>query len=124
MQHKSMQSFTELDAWKIGLEFVKEIYVLTKQFPKDELYGLTSQLRRSTVSVLANLAEGHGRFTYADKANKYTISRGECAESHALLLIAISLNYLTKDEATPTLLLNQRLGKMVSGLINAAKSHR
>ena len=84
-----MKSFTDLTAWTVGMELVKEIYALTEKFPSEERYGLTSQLRRAAVSVLSNIAEGFSRSSSADKAYKYMISRGECAETHALILVSI-----------------------------------
>ena len=59
-----MKSYTDLEAWKVALDLVVEIYRITKKLPKEERYGLTSQLRRSSTSILANIAEGFGRFTY------------------------------------------------------------
>ena len=118
-----MKTFTDLQAWQVGLELVKEIYRLTKKFPKEELYGLTSQMRRSSVSILANIAEGFGRFTYPDKANKYTIARGECSETEAFLLIAIALGFVSTAETQKAMERTQRVGRLVSGLITSCK-HR
>ncbi len=117
-----MKTFTELDVWKVGLELTKEIYRLTKKFPREELYGMSSQMRRAVTSILANIAEGCGRYTFADKAAKFVISRGECSEVEAFLHIAISLNFLTLQETMKALDLVQRTGKLVSGLIAATKN--
>jgi len=116
-----MQSFTELQVWQTGLILVKEIYTITKKFPREEIYGMTSQLRRSSTSILANLAEGSGRYTYADKAHKYTISRGECTETEAFLHISVALGFLSKTEITRALQLTHEVGKMISGLIASCK---
>jgi four helix bundle protein len=83
---------------------------------------MTSQLRRAAVSILANLAEGFGRYTYADKAHKFTISRGESTEIEALLLICIALKLATEKKTAKSLELTRRVGKMLSGLINASKN--
>lgn len=116
-----MSHFTDLTAWKVGLELVEEIYRLSKKFPKEEMFGLTSQIRRSSTSILANIAEGSGRFTFADKAARYTISRGECAETEAHLRIAIALHFLTSEEAQKGLSLIEREQKLLSGLITSCK---
>ena len=117
-----MKSFTELDAWKVGLDLVREIHILTGTFPSEERYELVKQIRRSSKSVLANLAEGFGRFTYPDKAAKYTIARGECSETQAFLFISIALNYLTQQDAQKAIELSDRTGRLISGLILSTKS--
>lgn len=89
-----MKSYRELEVWKVGIQLLKEIYSLTEDLPKHEQYGLTSQLRRASSSILANVAEGFGRFTYPDKANKYTIARGECSEVDAFVSILVELHSL------------------------------
>lgn len=118
-----MESYTDLDAWKVGMELVKEVYSLTKKFPKEELYGLMAQMKRSSTSILANIAEGFGRFTYPDKANKYTIARGECSETEAFLFIAVELKFVTNTEATGALELAKRERQVLSGLITSCRKH-
>lgn len=84
-----MKTYEDLHAYQVSMDLIEEIYILTSTFPKEELYGITSQLKRSSTSIAANIAEGFGRFTYADKAHKYTISRGESLEVVVFLKIAI-----------------------------------
>ncbi len=114
-----MQSFTDLEAWKIGMILTKEIYQLSKNFPHEERFGLTSQIRRASVGILANLAEGFGRNGSADKAYKYTIARGECFETRALLLLVIQLEFLSESQARGAIALTDHTGKLLSGLIKA-----
>lgn len=116
-----MDSYTQLEAWKVGLDLVAELYTLTKKFPKEELYGLTSQARRAATSILLNIAEGFGRYTYPDKTNKYTIARGECHETEAILLIAIRLEYLPSQETKKAFQLIEREQKLLSGLISSCR---
>ncbi|MCF7844917.1 MAG: four helix bundle protein [Kiritimatiellales bacterium] len=113
-----MESFTHLTAWQKGMDLSKEIYMLTKQFPKEELYGISSQLRRASVSIIANIAEGFSRRTCADKANRYTIARGECSEVHALILLCKELGYITSKQSNNAVDLANRTGKLLSGLIH------
>ncbi|MDB4978519.1 MAG: ribosomal protein [Candidatus Peribacteria bacterium] len=113
-----MESFTNLAAWKEGMKLVKEVYRLTGKFPKEEVYGLTSQMRRSSSSVLANFAEGFSRTSTPDKAYKYTIARGECSETKAFLLIAIELGFLEPEEAKVPIELTDHVGRLLSGLIS------
>lgn len=116
-----MNSYVDLEAWKVGLDLVGEIYRLVQNFPATEIYGMTSQLKKSSTSVLANFAEGNGRFTYADKANKYVIARGECSETEAFLRIAVRLGFLEQSAIHNALQLIERERKLLSGLIQSAK---
>lgn len=106
----------------MAMNLVEEIYRLTKNFPKEELFGLTSQLRRASVSIVANIAEGFCRHTYPDKANKYTIARGECGEVKALLLVTLRLGILEKQISAKAFALVESTGKLLSGLIRATKN--
>ncbi|MBI3331513.1 four helix bundle protein [Candidatus Peregrinibacteria bacterium] len=117
-----MKSFTELHAWQRGMDLVEEIYLITKKFHPDERFGLTAQIRKAANSVVANTAEGFGRSTSRDKANKYTIARGECTEVHAFVLIAIRLKFLPEQEASKAMSLSIETGKLLSGLIQKYSS--
>ena len=112
-----------MEVWKRGMELVVEIYLLTDKLPREEVYGLSSQLRRASVGILANLAEGFSRSSNPDKAYKYTISRGECSEVHALLLVCVRLQLLSEEEAKKALLLNAHTGKLRTGLIQKYSSN-
>jgi four helix bundle protein len=117
-----MNTYRDLDAWKVGLELVADVYLLTKKFPREELYGLTKQIRKASTSILLNIAEGFGRYTYADKANKYTISRGECNEVEACIFIAIRLKFISEQDSQKVLALAIREKKLLSGLISASRA--
>ena len=112
-----MASFTDLDAWKVGVELLKEVYVLAKRLPKHEQFELASQLRRASTGILINLAEGFGRSTSADKTHKYTISRGECTEVEAILLITVEVHYFTSQDIKKALDLSRKEGQLLSGLV-------
>lgn len=116
-----MQDFTDLQVWKTGMELVTEIYALTRKLPKEEIYGISSQLRRSSTSILANIAEGFGRFTFKDKAAKYTIARGECSEVEAFLLIIVAIGYVSEQDIRTARASVRHERKMLSGLIAACK---
>ncbi|MDZ7798860.1 MAG: four helix bundle protein [Patescibacteria group bacterium] len=87
-------AFFDLRIWQKAQKLAKEIYKITKLFSKDELFGLTNQLRRSAVSVAANIAESQGRYYYRDKIRVLYISRGEIYEIQSHLRITSSQNYL------------------------------
>jgi len=118
-----MESFENLIAWQSGMKLVKTVYTLTKQLPKEECYGLSSQLRRASTSILANLAEGYARKTPPDKASRYVIARGKCSETHALILICTELDYFSKDETRECIDLLHTTGKLLTGLIKAHSSN-
>ena len=89
-----MKVYTELDVWKESRVLVKDIYSITKSFPKEETYGLINQLRRCAVSIPSNIAEGCGRRTAADTIQFLHISRGSLYELETQLYIALDLNYI------------------------------
>lgn len=92
-----MTTYQNLDVWKKSMLLVKEIYVLLKDYPKEEMYALSSQTKRSAVSVPANLAEGIGRNYKKDTIQFLHISRGSLYELETLLCIAEMLSYITDD---------------------------
>jgi len=91
---QKIKSFTDLNAWKEGHKLVLTIYKITDQFPQKEIFGLTSQMRRSVVSVTSNIAEGFGRATNKDKVQFYTIAHGSLTELQNQLLIARDIGYI------------------------------
>jgi four helix bundle protein len=86
----------ELNIWKKGFELLMKIYAITATFPKEEKYGLTSQLRDAANSVIANIAEAQGRYYFADKVRVLYISRGECHETRSHLRVAMGLKFINK----------------------------
>jgi len=90
------KGFYDLNIWKKGYALLMEIYKITATFPKEEKYGLTAQLRDSGNSVIANIAEAHGRYYFADKARVLYMSRGECQETRSHLRVALGLSYIDK----------------------------
>jgi len=119
--HTPMKTYEDLYAWKYAMELIEEIYVLTSTFPSEERFGLTSQMRRAANSVAANIAEGFGRYTYADKAHKYVIARGECTEVDAHLLIAVRVGLCSAERIQHSRELANRSGKLISGLIQSTR---
>ncbi len=93
MKRKPAKDFQDLIVWQKSHCFVKSVYQLSSCFPKHELYGLTSQLRRAAVSVPANIAEGFKKRTKPDKARYYNIAQGSVEECRYYLILAQELNY-------------------------------
>ena len=110
-----------LEAWQRALKLVKTIYSATASFPKSELYGLTSQMRRAAVSIPSNIAEGSARNTTPEFLRFLYIARGSLAELETQLLIARDLGYL-KDAEAPKNELYQ-VTALLDGLIKSLKNH-
>jgi len=103
-----------LDAWKESMALVSHVYRVTRNFPKEEIYGLTSQIRRSAVSVPSNIAEGAARHGSKEFAQYLSVSMGSISELETQLLIAVELDYLDPD--SPIFELLERVSKLLSGL--------
>lgn len=112
---RSAQNFKDFRVWQQGQELVKVAYVFTRKFPKEEMYGLSSQLRRAAVSVPSNIAEGWGRNRTGYLNIGLCYSRGSIHEVESQLLNAIDLEYITKEEAVPVFDLIMRCS---AGLLN------
>ena len=112
----TIHSYRELVVWQKAMTLVELIYEATRQFPKEELYGLTNQIRRAAVSIPSNIAEGQARKSTAEFRNFLSIAQGSRAEVETQILIAIRLNYLQQTSATPILSLLEELSKMLATL--------
>ncbi len=89
--------FEKLDVWQNSIELAKQIYVLTESFPKEELYGLTSQIRRAVISVSSNIAEGSSKNSFKDQARFSEISFGSLLEVLNQIILARELAYITEE---------------------------
>ena len=112
-----MRNYRELVAWHVAFELAKRVYQTTGDFPKTEAFGLTSQLRRSAVSVASNIAEGAGRSTKRDFAQFVTIARGSLNELETQYLLAKELGFCDGDEEVDELIV--RLFGLINGLRNS-----
>lgn len=110
--------YKELDAWKVSMQLVKGIYLITKKYPKEELYDLTSQTRRAAVSISANIAEGIGRQYKKDTIHFLHIARGSGYELDTLLNIAVMTEIVEEKDIEEALLLVQKTVQLINGLIN------
>src|SRR3989338_5651134 len=114
-----MRDYKNIKAFQLSDELVVEIYKITKNFPKDEIYGLTSQLRRATVSIPANIAEGASRQHKKDYLNFLYVARGSLAEAEYLLHLANKLGYLDEKGFEDTVSYKQSVAKTLYGLIES-----
>ncbi len=108
-----MHNFKELTTWQKSRKFVKDIYILTKQFPKDELFVLTSQMRRAAISIPSNIAEGAGRDSDKDFSRFLDIANGSAFELESQIYIACDLEYYSEDQMNIYLEKIQELQKMI-----------
>lgn len=110
--------YNELEVWKESRILVQVVYEVTKNFPKEEIYGLTNQLRRSCTSVPSNIAEGCGRRTSADTVHFLHIARGSLYELETQLFLSLDQDYLDKVEFEKIKSQIELCKKLLNGFIN------
>ena len=116
-----IDNFYQLDAWKEAHKLVLLVYKETESFPKREKFGVIDQLRRAASSVTANIAEGFGRFHYADKIRFYFQARGSVKEVQNFILLTKDLGYLVEGTARRIWRQSQKSEKLINGLIRSTK---
>ena len=112
-----IQTYRDLDIWNAGIKLVKEIYKLTEKFPKEEMYGLSIQMRRSAVSIPSNVAEGFRRYHNKEYRQFLYITLGSCAELETQITIAKELKYIRDQEEAALLEKLDHICRMTSNLI-------
>jgi len=110
-----MQNYKELKVWAKVHEFTLKVYEVTKQFPQEEIYGMTSQLWRAASSIPANIAEGCGKFTSQDFARYLNIALGSANESEYFILLSKDLKFISLDDYT---IINQIINEIKAMLIS------
>jgi four helix bundle protein len=113
------QSYQDLIAWQKAMEFVMDIYRNTKNFPRDEVYGLAAQLGPSSVSIPANIAEGQARYSAVEFHNFLGRARGALVEVETEIILAQNLEFLTKEQGNKLLSKAAELRKILNGLAGA-----
>jgi four helix bundle protein len=111
-------SFEKLDVWQNSREFILDIYTITVKFPSNEVYGITSQIKRSSSSIATNIAEGTSRKTNKDKAHFLTISYSSAMETLNHLIICKDLDYLSEEDY---LICREKLEKICNQINNLKK---
>ena len=115
------KNYTDLIVWKKAMTLVTEIYRITRELPKDELFGLTSQLRRAAVSIPSNIAEGQGRLSKGEFRVFLGNARGSLSELETQVLIARNLDFIGEIEADRLLEMANEVGRTLNGLIASTK---
>ena len=117
-----IKNFTDLDVWKEAHKLTLLVYKETKTFPKDEMFGLVSQIRRAVVSIESCIAEGFARYHYKDRLNFYYDARGSVAEVESQAITAKDLKYLTELEFNEIFNQAEKVGVILSGLIRSTEN--
>ncbi|MEI8349058.1 MAG: four helix bundle protein [Candidatus Omnitrophota bacterium] len=118
---EKIKTFKDLRIWQKAMEIVKDIYQVTNSFPKEELYGLTSQMRRCAVSLASNIAEGFKRYHNKEYKQFLHIMLGSAAELETQLLISEELRYINKEETEKICEKLEHLSRMTTVLIRKLK---
>ena len=116
-----IRSFFNLDAWRESHSLVISVYIMTKLLPKEELFGLVSQMRRCAVSITSNIAEGFSRQSYKEKIQFYFMSLGSVTELQNQLFVTKDVGYINKEEFEKLYDQSIKVHKIINGLIKGAK---
>lgn len=111
-----MRPHEKLDVWKKSVDFTVEVYKITEKFPKDERFWLISQIRRASVSIAANIAEGAGRRSTKEFLNFLSMSQGSASEIETEFLIGFRLGYLSEETYRGSVMKLDEIGRMLTGL--------
>jgi four helix bundle protein len=114
---RTIKSFRDLNIWQKGIDLVKDIYKETQNFPRQEIYGLTNQIRRAAISIPSNIAEGHIRQHRAEFRQFLSVALGSLAELETQIVISRELNYISTEKSLNVIDQMGSLGKMIRGLI-------
>lgn len=119
---EKISSFTHLYAWQEGHKLVLLVYKLTRVFPKDELFGITNQMRRCAVSITSNIAEGFSRNSWKEKVQFYATSLGSVTELQNQLLILRDVGYISVKDFSVAAMQSVVVNKIINGLIKKSKT--
>lgn len=118
-----IKSYKELIVWQKSVQLVKEVYLLTDNFPKSEIYGITSQMRRASISIPSNIAEGYGRKSTKEYTQFYSISYGSALELETQIIISKELKLADSDKFLKAELLMKEILKMLNTMLSKMKSN-
>ncbi|MBU4478763.1 MAG: four helix bundle protein [Candidatus Omnitrophica bacterium] len=115
-------SYKDLEVWKKAIDLVKQIYIITRNFPKEEIYGLVNQMRRASVSIPSNIAEGKTRQYSNEYIQFLYIALGSCAELETQVIICNELRYIDEKTINPILEKLSEISKMLRSLIRSLRN--
>ncbi len=117
-KNNTIKSYHDLIVWQKSMAFVKEIYETTSSFPKEELFGLVSQMRRSAISIPRNIAEGYGRRSKGDYLHFLRVAMGSLFELQTQLRISFNLHYLNQDKIVSSYESSREVERILTALLN------
>jgi len=119
--NRKIRDFKDLSAWQVAHQLVLLIYKISRGFPKEELYGLTNQIRRAVISIVSNIAEGFNRRSYVEKARFYEIALGSVGEVQCQLEVAKDLGYIGSKDYQELIAVSIDVHKLINGLVKGAR---
>ncbi|MCX7643651.1 MAG: four helix bundle protein, partial [Armatimonadetes bacterium] len=122
MSIQAVRSYRDLEVWQVAMNVAEQCYHLTATFPKEELFGLTMQIRRSAASVAANIAEGYGRESRREYIQFLRIAQGSLKELETYLLLSMRVGVARENRVSPTLADCERISKMLHRLIRSLQT--
>jgi four helix bundle protein len=122
VEGEGIQSYRDLGVWQKAIALSVACYRFTASFPKEEMYGLTAQIRRASTSVAANIAEGHGREHTKSFIQFLRISQGSLKELETHLVLAEQIGFVTSDSVKPMFAATDELGRMLRALIRSSQA--
>nr|WP_313206284.1 four helix bundle protein [Rhizobium lusitanum] len=120
----AINSYQDLTVWQRAMDLAVECYALTKEFPKEEIYGLVSQIRRASVSIAANIAEGYGREATRAYVHHLKIAQGSLKELETHLIISTRVGVVTLDQVGSAISMSDEIGRMLRSLIRRLRDER
>lgn len=114
-----VRNYSDLIAWQKALDLVEAVYNVSASFPREEMYGLTSQIRRAAVSVPSNIAEGQGRWTTGEFIQFLGVANGSLREIETQLHVAVRLKFVTQAQTDSAFALAAEVGRLIYGLRNS-----
>ncbi|MFN5309443.1 MAG: four helix bundle protein [Candidatus Kapaibacterium sp.] len=115
----TVKNYRELIVWQKSINLAKKIYACTQPFPKEEMYGLVSQMRRASISIACNIAEGQARNTTGEFKQFLGISKGSLAELETMLILSSEMNFLTEENLQTLSKDCEEISKLLNGLLKS-----
>ena len=115
----NIRSYRDLVVWQKAIFVAKLVYTLVKRLPREELFALSSQMRRAAISIPSNIAEGHARNSTKEFLQFLSIAKGSKAELETQLILCVEINYLSAVDIAPIMFLLEEIGKMINSLITS-----
>ena len=118
----TIKNFKELIVWQKSMDLAETVYKTVRSFPKEEIYGLSDQMRRAVVSIPSNIAEGNQRKTTKEYIHFLFVSKGSLGELETQIMLSGRLNYITNEQMNALLSDCQNVGKLLNGLVNSLQN--